>query len=64
MLDFIEKNMAPFIYLVWISSAELSTFFLCSMHYFPLGGVLAERLFSAFDKDKNGHIDCDEFLGL
>jgi len=34
------------------------------MHYFPLDGVLAERLFTAFDKDRNGHIDCDEFLGL
>ena len=33
------------------------------MHYFPLDGVLAGRLFAAFDKDKNGHIDCDEFLG-
>ena len=34
-----------------------------SLHYFPLDGVLADRLFTAFDKDKNGHIDCDEFLG-
>lgn len=33
------------------------------LHYFPLDGVLADRLFTAFDKDKNGHIDCDEFLG-
>ncbi|CAH3029489.1 unnamed protein product [Porites evermanni] len=33
------------------------------LHYFPLDGVLAGRLFAAFDKDKNGHIDCDEFLG-
>lgn len=33
------------------------------MHYFPLDGVLAERLFVAFDKDRNGHIDRDEFLG-
>ncbi|KAJ7384195.1 hypothetical protein OS493_023524 [Desmophyllum pertusum] len=33
------------------------------MHYFPLDGVLAERLFTAFDKDRNGRIDCDEFLG-
>lgn len=36
---------------------------LFSLHYFPLDGVLAGRLFAAFDKDKNGHIDCDEFLG-
>ena len=42
----------------------MSIFFLCSMHYFPLDGVLAERLFTAFDKDRNGRIDCDEFLGL
>ena len=47
-----------------MSSAEVSIFFLCSMHYFPLDGLLAERLFTAFDKDKNGRIDCDEFLGL
>ena len=33
------------------------------MHYFPLDGVLAGRLFAAFDKDRNGHIDRDEFLG-
>lgn len=33
------------------------------LHYFPLDGVLAERLFTAFDKDRNGRIDCDEFLG-
>ena len=38
-------------------------FILFSLHYFPLDGVLAGRLFAAFDKDKNGHIDCDEFLG-
>ena len=40
-----------------------SLYFLCSLHYFPLDGVLAERLFTAFDKDRNGHIDYDEFLG-
>ena len=53
-------NMAArcFLYL------KVYIFFLCSMHYFPLDGVLAERLFTAFDKDRNGHIDCDEFLGL
>ena len=34
-----------------------------SLHYFPLDGDLAERLFRAFDKDGNGRIDCDEFLG-
>ncbi|PFX33856.1 uncharacterized protein LOC111332386 isoform X1 [Stylophora pistillata] len=33
------------------------------IHYFPLDGMLAERLFVAFDKDRNGHIDRDEFLG-
>lgn len=33
------------------------------LHYFPLDGDLAERLFRAFDKDGNGRIDCDEFLG-
>ena len=34
------------------------------MHYFPLDGLLAERLFAAFDKDRNGRIDCNEFLGM
>ncbi|KAK3702857.1 hypothetical protein QZH41_014129, partial [Actinostola sp. cb2023] len=31
-------------------------------HYFPLGGILAKRLFVAFDTDKNGLIDLQEFL--
>ena len=34
-----------------------------SVHYFPLDGILAERLFTAFDQDKNGVIDVKEFLG-
>ena len=43
---------------------QLDIFYVHSMHFFPLDGVLAERLFVAFDKDRNGHIDCDEFLGV
>ena len=34
-----------------------------SLNYFPLEGVLAERLFATFDKDKNNVIDYEEFLG-
>lgn len=33
------------------------------LNYFPLEGVLAERLFATFDKDKNNVIDFEEFLG-
>ena len=47
-----------------IHQEQLDIFYVRSMHYFPLDGVLAERLFVAFDKDRNGHIDCDEFLGV
>lgn len=36
---------------------------LFSLNYFPLEGILAERLFSTFDKDKNNVIDYEEFLG-
>ena len=47
-----------------IHEEQLDIFYVRSMHYFPLDGVLAERLFVAFDKDRNGHIDRDEFLGV
>ncbi|XP_028415555.1 uncharacterized protein LOC114538589 isoform X2 [Dendronephthya gigantea] len=33
------------------------------LNYFPLEGILAERLFATFDKDKNNVIDLEEFLG-
>lgn len=33
------------------------------LNYFPLEGVLAERLFATFDKDRNNVIDYEEFLG-
>ncbi|XP_046862538.1 uncharacterized protein LOC124456036 isoform X2 [Xenia sp. Carnegie-2017] len=33
------------------------------LHYFPLEGILAERLFSIFDKDGNNVINYEEFLG-
>ncbi len=41
----------------------LTSIFVFSLNYFPLEGVLAERLFAAFDKDKNNVIDYEEFLG-
>lgn len=34
-----------------------------SLNYFPLEGILAERLFKTFDRDKNNVIDYDEFFG-
>lgn len=37
--------------------------YLFSEHYFPLGGILAKRLFVAFDRNKNGLIDLHEFIG-
>ena len=41
----------------------VSDIFVFSLNYFPLEGVLAERLFATFDKDKNNVIDYEEFLG-
>eukprot|EP00794_Sanderia_malayensis_P003509 gene3509-4009_t len=32
------------------------------LHYFPLEGKLAERLFNVFDRDNDGRIDAYEFL--
>lgn len=32
------------------------------LQYFPLNGLLGERLFSAFDTKKSGYIDFDEFV--
>ena len=48
------------IYHIWLS---LTSIFVFSLNYFPLEGVLAERLFATFDKDKNNVIDFEEFLG-
>eukprot|EP01134_Creolimax_fragrantissima_P007143 CFRG7143T1 len=40
------------------STVDKETF----LAYFPLHGMLAERLFVAFDKKQNGVVDIDEFL--
>lgn len=41
---------------------HLSTRCRCSMRYFPLPGLLGERLFAVFDRKKNGVIDWEEFI--
>jgi Ca2+-binding EF-hand superfamily protein len=32
------------------------------LQYFPLNGLLGERLYAQFDKRKCGHIDFEEFI--
>ena len=51
--------LVPYSKLIFICANSI----LFSLNYFPLEGILAERLFSTFDKDKNNVIDYEEFLG-